>query len=411
MVQQHLEDSAVLRTTRSVLVRAPHVRLHHLRRLDDRLAAHLDGLAIAGDSGWQHCEAALATPGAGELFAAGVMALTARHAARIDKLLAVAEAVPESQRGLLSAFGWVPGQLLRGVTQPLLASPSAFRRRAGLSACAMHRVDPGAPLAAAATDADAALRAHGLRLSGELGRKDLLPFCIDALADKDPACRFHAARAAALLGERERCVAVLQALASSAGPQRAPALLLWLKLVPADTTRALLAPLARNPLDARLLVQATGISGDAHYVPWLIKQMADPKLARLAGESFSLLTGLDLAYLDLDGQAPEGAEGAEGGPNDDPLDDHVALDDDESLPWPDPAKLGAWWQENAARFSPSTRYFMGEPVSVAHCRVVLNTGFQRQRFAAVEHLGLLQPGAALFNPAAPAARQSAALGV
>jgi hypothetical protein len=53
VVQQHAEETAFLRNVRSVLVAAPHVKLLHLRRLDDRLAAHLDGLAVAGEFGWK----------------------------------------------------------------------------------------------------------------------------------------------------------------------------------------------------------------------------------------------------------------------------------------------------------------------------------------------------------------------
>ena len=70
VVRQHAEESANLRNMRSVLVTAPHVKLHHLRRLDDRVAAHLDGLAVAGEFGWKLCEAALENPGVGEVFAA-----------------------------------------------------------------------------------------------------------------------------------------------------------------------------------------------------------------------------------------------------------------------------------------------------------------------------------------------------
>ena len=62
VVQQHVEEAAILRNIRAVLVRAPHVKLHHLRRLDDRLAAHLDGLAVAGEFGRRLCESALANP-------------------------------------------------------------------------------------------------------------------------------------------------------------------------------------------------------------------------------------------------------------------------------------------------------------------------------------------------------------
>ena len=77
VVQQHAEDAAVLRHTRSVLVRAPHAKLLHLARIDERIAAHVDGLAVAGDDGAVLCDAALETPGVGEVFAAAVGAITA----------------------------------------------------------------------------------------------------------------------------------------------------------------------------------------------------------------------------------------------------------------------------------------------------------------------------------------------
>lgn len=74
VVAQLVEESATLRHTRSVLVRAPHVKLLHLGRLDERIAAHLDGVAVAGEFGWKLCEAALENPGVGEVFAAAVRA-------------------------------------------------------------------------------------------------------------------------------------------------------------------------------------------------------------------------------------------------------------------------------------------------------------------------------------------------
>ena len=96
----------------------------------------------------------------------------------------------------------------------------------------------------------------------------------------------------------------------------------------------MLQQLAQDKRHVRSLVRAIGVAGDPFYVPWLIKQMDEPALARLAGEAFSLITGLDLAYLDLERKPPEGVDF---GPNDDPDDDNVAMDEDDSLPWPDPA--------------------------------------------------------------------------
>ena len=68
-------------------------------------------------------------------------------------------------------------------------------------------------------------------------------------------------------------------------------------------------------------------------------------------------------------------EGVDFGPNDDPGDDNVAMDEDDSLPWPDVEKITAWWwQANGQRFASGTRYFMGEPPTTALCLGVLNTG-------------------------------------
>ena len=409
VVQQHQEESASLRSTREFLVNAPHVRLHQLRRLDDRIAAHLDGLAVAGAFGTRLCEEALVSPGIGEVFAAAVRAIEDRSAQALTRLLSLAEAEPAAEAGLLSAFGWVSAASLRGITKELLASHSAFQRQVGLAACGMHQVDPGAALDAALQDADLALRRRALRVAGELGRLAALPACLEALAEAtgraDDSLRWQAARSAVLLGDRAAAVATLQTVAAVPGPHRLDAIRVLLKVLAPAEARAVLKQLAdhaKEPAGQRLLIQAVGVAGDAHFVPWLIQQMADLKLARLAGESLSTLTGLDLAYLDLELKPPQGVEP---GPNDDPADDDVAMDEDDSLPWPDPAKLAAWWQVNGPKFVAGTRCFMGEPPTVAHCHEVLMNGFQRQRSAAALYLRLMQPGSPLFNTAAPAWRQ------
>ena len=402
VVHQHTEESALLRNVRRVLVAAPHVKLHHLRRLDDRLSAHLDGVAVAGEFGWRLCVAALENPGVGEVFCATVRAIEDRNAEGLDKLLALAEAVPGLQPGLLSAFGWVSSQFLQGTIKGLLGAPGPFQRQVGIAACAMHRVDPGAALVAALDDPDVLLRARGLRAAGECGRRDLLAACVKALADEDSVCRFWAARSAALLGERGKAIEVLKSIALQAGPAGFRALRLVLKLIEAAPANVLLNVIGQDPQHMRLLIQGAGMAGDPHYVPWLIRQMDDLKRTRVAGEALSFITGLDLAFLDLDGKPPENLES---GPNDDPDDANVALDDDDSLPWPDPVKILAWWNVNQQRFQPGVHYFMGEPVSVPHCQKVLREGYQRQRIAAAEYLCLLQPGTRLFPTSAPAWRQ------
>jgi uncharacterized protein (TIGR02270 family) len=403
VVQQHVDESAILRNTRTVLVRAPHIRLHHLQRLDDRIAAHLDGLAIAGEAGWKLCEAALVSPARGELFTSAVRAIEDRNASGLDKLFALAEAMPESQRGLISAFGWAEAKSLHGIVQDLLGSHSVFERQAGLAACALHSTDPGAALDKALTDSDAPLRARALRVAGVCGRRDLLGVCLDALSDDEPACRFQAACAATLLGDRRGAVAVLQEFVlKKEGPHRLDALQLLLKALDPAQSHAFLKMLAPDVSNTRLLIQGAGIAGDPQYVPWLIAHMKDLKLTRVAAEAFSFITGLDLSYLDLDRKPPRDFEP---GPSDDPNDTDVSMDEDESLPWPDAVKIEAWWNTAKSRFRDGTRNFCGEPVSRAHCVQVLKEGYQRQRIAAAQYLPLLEAGMPLFNTAAPARRQ------
>lgn len=401
VVIQYVEDAAVLRNTRAVLASAPRVRLLQLGRLDERLVAHLDGIAVAGGFGNQLATAQLENPNTGSVFVCAVQAINEKDTEALDKLFALAEAMPETQPGLTSAFGWVSVQSLQGTGTALLNHPQPFRKRVAIAACAMHRVDPGAALDAAVVSPDAPLRAQALRCAGELGRRDLLPQCLSHIKDQDPACAFWAAWAAVLLGDRGAAVAVRQ-VALLPGPYRARALRLVLKVLPNADARALLTALSQNAMNQRALIRGTGFAGDVYYVPWLIRQMEELKTTRLAGEAFSMITGLDLAYLDLDQKPPENFET---GPNDDPNDDNVAMDDDDGLPWPNVAKIQVWWSANAQRFTPGTCYFMGEPVSRAHCVRVLKEGFQRQRMAAAEYLCLFNPGTPLFNISAPAWRQ------
>ena len=115
-----------------------------------------------------------------------------------------------------------------------------------------------------------------------------------------------------------------------------------------------------------------------------------------------MITGADLAYLDLDANRPEGFEA---GPNDDPKDENVAPDPDEDLPWPHPPRIRAWWDVQKSKFAPGKRYLAGKEIGAASAGDVLKTGRQRQRLAAALELAILQPGTPLVEVRAPGFRQ------
>jgi uncharacterized protein (TIGR02270 family) len=156
----------------------------------------------------------------------------------------------------------------------------------------------------------------------------------------------------------------------------------------------------------RTLLLGSGRVGDPAYAPWLLSQMAQPAHARLASDSFALITGADLHARPLEGHAP--AE-FDAGPTDDPDDPEVEMDQDADLSWPDAQGVAEWWAEHRSRLVAGTRLLLGEPVTRKHLLVVLSSGTQRQRALAAGALGLLEPGRPLFDVRAPAPRQQAAL--
>jgi uncharacterized protein (TIGR02270 family) len=119
-----------------------------------------------------------------------------------------------------------------------------------------------------------------------------------------------------------------------------------------------------------------------------------------------MITGIDLAYDDLEKNPPEGFEA---GPTENPEDENVDMDPDEHLPWPDPALIQKWWTKHKSRFQKGTRYLLGKPMSIEWLRQVLRIGRQRQRAAAALELAMRQPGQPLFEVRAPGFRQQAIL--
>lgn len=406
VVQQHAEESAMLRHVRSVLVRAPHVKLRHLRRLDDRIAAHLDGLAVAGRYGTQLCMAALEQAGAGEVFALAVRVIDERDDRAMHRLVALAAALPDARRGLLSAFGWVSGSRLQGLVASLLASGDAPSRELAIGACRLHRVDPGPALADALDDRSPRVRAAAWRAAGELGRTDLLDQALASFGDADDEVAFQAAACASLLGNGDAALDALDAIAHREGALRTRAQE-WLLVAAGferarDILRRQAKAAAPEGAHKRRLIRACGLAGDIHFVPWLVESMQDDAFARLAGESFSLITGADLSALDLERKPPEHVSG---GPSDDPANDDVEMDPDDSLPWPDPARVQRWWESHAAGMPADARCFMGKAPSAEHCEEILREGFQRQRILAAHLLCLRLPGTRLFPFCAPSWRQ------
>ena len=126
--------------------------------------------------------------------------------------------------------------------------------------------------------------------------------------------------------------------------------------------------LVQSPDTIRLAVMGSGIIGDPLLIPWLMEQMNTPALARVAGEAFTMITGVDLEREEMRGMRPEGFNA---GPTDDPGDDNVAMDPDDDLPWPKAEAVLHWWGRNKGAFPSGTRHLLGKPITAVNLRNIL----------------------------------------
>jgi uncharacterized protein (TIGR02270 family) len=402
VVRRHAEEVAFIWSLRARAVISPSYTLHDLALLDERIDAHLDGLRVAEEAGILCSKEALAAGEPPALFPITVLALehSAGDTGALREVLSLAQAMPAGTAAAAAAFGWVSATNLRGVVRTLLDETDSFARRLAIDCCGMHGVDPGPVLSSGIFDNDPSVRSAALHTAAICGRVDLLSD-IRHLDQLDSEDRVSAIFALAILGDVTAATQRTKKTEDFSTATLRDAFTLMLRAIPIDQGHDILKRLATKPEASRDLVLGTGCVGDPAYVPWLIGKMADPKLARLAGESLSSITGVNLSTKGLAAATPPESSG----PNDDPDDPNVAMDLDDGLTWPDPAKVLAWWQASEQHYQKGQRYFLGAQPSREHCMQALREGFQRQRIAAAQWLCLLQPGTPLFNTSAPAWRQ------
>jgi uncharacterized protein (TIGR02270 family) len=394
------EDLVALWRIRDRLVDAPHIRVAALVMTDERVEAHLDAVRTGLRSVRSRAVVTAREKELHSIFVSAVIALAEADAEqRWAKIRALAGGQEDAVstwpdiREVVAAIAWSERDVLRHLMRNLAIEKDRCLQAIGIAAIGVRRLDPGEALSGIAELRQVLPRFRAYRTIGQLGRADLMAQLRPGLTDPDPECRFWSAWSAARMGATEP-LDTLADIAWNNLPRADRALDLLLRRLDPPQANAWLREFAKLPGRQRALIRATGVIGDPLYIPWLIEHMADPVTARLAGESFSMITGLDLAYRDLDRRPPADFQS---GPNDDPADENVALDEDENLPWPDPERIGPWWTANRSRFIVGTPYFLGTPKASADWLEALSDAFQRQRHAAALELAIRQPDKAMFE--------------
>jgi uncharacterized protein (TIGR02270 family) len=142
------------------------------------------------------------------------------------------------------------------------------------------------------------------------------------------------------------------------------------------------------------------VLGDPTSIPWLIVQMQTPALARVAGEAFSTITGIDLDEHELDApaEAPADVVALEDAVDrDDVTEEEEGDDRDDHLTVPSPEKVQGWWRLHGDEFQRGQRHLAGRAADAPALRDVLLRGRQPLRAAAALQLALIEPEAPYFD--------------
>ena len=286
VVREHVETAAFQWAQRDDLARADPVDQRAVDWVGARLAAHLDGIRIAGDAAWPFIIEAFETYGEkGELFVAAFLALDLADERRLQQAVGYAMETSDGPAGLCGAFEWHPPQVSRTFVRHWITANNPVKVEAALAALTAHRVDPGPRLPGLIGHTDPGVRTRACRLAAACGRGDVAGLLVKRLEDAAPDVRLAAAHALATLGRGDGGEVMKAAvLAQGAGwPGHLRALV---ARSDRDEIMVWLKGLTRTPETRAIPIRAAGMIGDPAYAIWLVGQMDDPELAVDAGTAF-----------------------------------------------------------------------------------------------------------------------------
>lgn len=391
--ERYVDEASFLWVLLRVALSQPHYYLDDIRTLEARIARQLDGIMTDPNAAWPLCEEALRLEEPGEAFTASFIAFCCGD---IDKIQTVVETAINNEAmfgGLVSALNWVAAEKCHPWIMKFFSSKDLRHKRIALEACDLRNENPAKYLTNIIQREDCRqnlpLYISAIKSIGKFKRKELIDDVKIALVHDDSAVKFWAVHTLFLLGERSH-YSEIKHYVMVEGPFRDEAIQLAFRVLPITEARTWIRELAEKQPGSREIIKATAVLGDPHAVPWLIMQMKNTSLSRLAGESFTTITGINLTDNELVDEDKTPEDFSED-------DSFVAMDEDENLPFPIPNKIAEHWKKVSSRFISGHRYFMGKPINVSQ----LNNQFEqlntRHKHMAALELALSQATIQLRN--------------
>lgn len=349
VLEEHLEELAFLWELRREGASSPEQTRAGLSRLEARVEAHADGLALARGELLDLVSPGLSSDEPAVAFASALALLRAGRGGGAVVLEAFRASTGGAREGLAEALAHGESRETREGLAECAASPDAGLAVAAATALAMKRL-PGVPDRAVerfVADVDPAVRAAGWRLAALLAEAPRIEALRRGLDDADERAALEAARAGAWFAAPAALEACRARTAAGAPPAEEWLRLLAVLAAPADVSVVIAA--AQDGRGAGAAgPRALGALGHPRGVAALLSMMedGDPARAAAAGRAFEKVTGLDAAG---EARAVEAASGPEAEADDEP-DGDVR---------PDAAAARSAWEAARGGFSRGERWCRG----------------------------------------------------
>ncbi len=414
LIRRHAEDAAFYWLQHDTSAYSPRLNLAGLERFSHLLAAHLEGIEVAGDAGWQLSLAALQKwKQTGEAFVCAYTALQNNNPAKLDAVMQEVDARPdELLRGVISALAWVPrARALEAVANWSSVDSGAVKQVAVLRAAALMGHNATASLSQPIdyffNSMDAHVRSAACRAAGQsLDTSTADAPLRAALQDPDLAARAEAAialgKSAHAQGQQNTpsaikvadtlwhaIVAQVDVHNMATGWYRKQALRRlnrWVQhlaclVAPGNTELAAL--LAFMP--PRVALRFAAYHGDPAHLPFVVSQMDNADTTRYAAWVWQTITGVDIQTAGM--ALPEPAL-----QDDEPAVTQAQLDSDSGMPLPNVKAIGRY---KTVALRSSERYLQGQLMSLPRLIDILQEAPQAHRSIAGMYLELNYPEAKL----------------
>lgn len=384
--EEHLSEAAFLWSQWERALVAPDYAFSEVAEVEERLLAHLDGLALGGPPiAAKILKPALTSDEATVISsAAWVMAAECSEKEAAELIEVLLSGKPEQQAAIARALELSASQVTENALHPLLRASDAAAQTIGCDILAFRGALPREALTPLLAHADAKVRRAAIRAARAF--PDIEPKLIcEALAAPQTEIRNAALETGVIRGVRAAWDMCRKVVADRLPEARQAMVLLALGGTDKDLQLLL------DMLQVRELRQdalwALGFSGRVQAADACCEVMNDEQVAALAGEAFSAITGLRIENTFAGERQEDGPQAS-----DEDLDADLTAKPEDALPLPDQEAIARWWQEARKDFDSGTRYILGKPFGDSALLEALESCSMRRRHALALDLAIRSHG-------------------